>query len=52
MLLAIIYIYSEVGSTDVYSLLSFKFSNNQELILWVLFFFAFAVKVPMFPFHI
>lgn len=52
MLLAIIYIYSEVGSTDIYSLLSFNFSNNQELFLWLLFFFAFAVKVPMFPFHI
>ena len=52
MLLAILFIYSEVGSTDVFSLMAYNFKKDHELILWLLFFIAFAVKVPMFPFHI
>ena len=33
MLLAILFIYSEVGSTDVFSLMAYDFKKDHELIL-------------------
>nr|YP_010620228.1 NADH dehydrogenase subunit 4 [Dictyomenia sonderi]WAX04264.1 NADH dehydrogenase subunit 4 [Dictyomenia sonderi] len=52
MLAAIIFIYSTKGTTDLLSLWFTHFSFNLQLILWILFFFGFAVKIPMIPFHI
>jgi NADH-quinone oxidoreductase subunit M len=52
MLLAIIYIYSLVGNTSFKEISEFKFTFIQEQILWVAFFFAFAIKIPLFPVHI
>ena len=52
MLLSIIYIYIQVGTTDYEILLSFKFSNLEQKILWFAFFLAFAAKVPMIPVHL
>lgn len=52
MLLGIFLIFSEVGSTDYQIILNTKFSDRRQLILWPAFFLAFAIKVPMFPFHI
>src|ERR1700739_935071 len=52
MLLAIIIIYLNTGTTDVQLLLSTVFSNELQLLLWLAFFASFAVKVPMVPFHI
>lgn len=52
MLLGILCIYSYVGSTDYYLLINTDFSNNRQLFLWLSFFASFAVKIPMFPFHI
>lgn len=52
MLLAIIYIYSELGTTNIYSLMAHPFSESEQLFLWFLFFIAFSVKVPVVPFHI
>nr|YP_010619975.1 NADH dehydrogenase subunit 4 [Xiphosiphonia pinnulata]WAX03988.1 NADH dehydrogenase subunit 4 [Xiphosiphonia pinnulata] len=52
MLVAIIFIYSIKGTTDLLSLWFTNFSFNLQLILWILFFFGFAVKIPMIPFHI
>lgn len=52
MLLAIVYIYFNLKSTDIQVFLSSTFPKNIELILWLCFFFPFAVKIPMFPFHI
>ena len=52
MLLSIIYIYIQVGTTDYEILLSFKFSNLEQKILWFTFFLAFAAKVPMIPVHL
>ena len=52
MLLGILKIYSEIGSTDIQLFLNTTFSKSTELILWLCFFFPFAVKIPMFPFHI
>jgi len=52
MLLAILTIYYQVGTTDLHVLLSTEFSEKRQLILWFAFFCSFAVKVPMIPVHI
>jgi len=52
MLAGILYIYSQVGTTDYETLLLFKFSDLEQKILWFSFFMSFAAKVPMLPFHI
>ena len=52
MLLGILVIYSHVQTTDIRILYNTNFSFYRQLILWASFFFAFCVKVPLFPFHI
>lgn len=52
MLLGLLYMYSELGTTCVYALHAHSFSETEQLILWLLVFVAFAVKVPVVPFHI
>jgi NADH-quinone oxidoreductase subunit M len=52
MLLAILYIYYQVGTTDYEVLLTFRFSKIEQQVLWFAFFLAFAAKVPMFPVHL
>lgn len=52
MLLGILVIYSHIQTTDIRILYNTNFSFNRQLILWLSFFFAFCVKVPLFPFHI
>lgn len=51
MLLAIIYIYFEVGGSDIPLALTTFFEPHIQTWLWLGFFASFAVKVPMFPFH-
>lgn len=52
LLLSILFVYSYTQTTDINLLCSTYFPINRQLVLWFCFFFAFAVKVPMFPFHI
>lgn len=52
MLLSILYIYWQVGTTDYELLLSFAFSKQEQKLLWFTFFLAFASKVPMIPVHL
>lgn len=52
MLLSILYIYFQVGTTDYEILLSFSFSRVEQQILWLTFFISFASKVPMLPVHL
>lgn len=52
MLLSILYIYYQVGTTDYEVLLTFSFSKLEQKFLWFTFFFAFASKVPMIPVHL
>ena len=52
MLLSILYIYYQVGSTDYEVLLSFSFSSIEQKIMWLTFFTSFATKVPMIPVHL
>jgi len=51
-LISIIYIYSITGTFDYEYLLTYKFTENEQLLLWIGFFISFASKIPMFPFHI
>ena len=52
MLLSILYIYYQVGTTDYETLLTFFFSELEQKLLWFTFFLAFASKVPMIPVHL
>lgn len=52
MLLGIIVIYFQTGTTDIQLLSQAEFSQSKQLILWLAFFASFAVKVPMVPVHI
>lgn len=52
MLLSILYIYNQVGTTDYEVLLTFAFSDLEQKLLWFTFFLAFAAKVPMMPVHL
>ena len=52
LLIAILYIYNVVGTTDLQTILVYKFTFEEQLFLWIAFFASFAVKVPMFPVHI
>ena len=52
MLIGILYIYSVTGTLNLEYLLTWKFSQTEQLFLWLAFFLSFASKIPMFPFHI
>nr|YP_011017696.1 NADH dehydrogenase subunit 4 [Dasysiphonia japonica]WQF69519.1 NADH dehydrogenase subunit 4 [Dasysiphonia japonica] len=52
MLVALIFIYVNIGTTDIQILWSISFSEKTQLLLWIAFFLSFAVKIPMVPFHI
>nr|AIU44701.1 NADH dehydrogenase subunit 4 [Cyanophora paradoxa] len=52
MLLGIIWIYFMTGTTDLIILYQLKFTEFEQILLWLAFFSSFAVKVPMIPFHI
>ena len=51
MLLAIMAMYWEAGSTDITSLLAYKFPPEMQTWLWFAFLASFAVKMPMWPVH-
>lgn len=52
MLLALLLIYFEVGTTDQQILVNNPVSENKQYLLWLAFFASFAVKVPIMPVHI
>ena len=52
MLFSIFLIYLHVGSTHLEIIKETFFTEKRQLVLWLCFFIAFAIKVPMFPFHI
>ncbi|AJD40830.1 NADH-quinone oxidoreductase subunit M [Rhizobium sp. SEMIA 4085] len=51
MLLAIMAMYWQAGTTDISALLSYKFPPAMQTWLWLAFFASFAVKMPMWPVH-
>jgi NADH-quinone oxidoreductase subunit M len=51
MLLAIMAMYWDAGTTDITQLLAHKFPEHMQTYLWLAFFASFAVKMPMWPVH-
>ncbi len=51
LLLALLAMYLEVGTTDVPTLISHNFDSGMQKWLWLAFLASFAVKLPMWPFH-
>ena len=51
LLLAMIYMYFEVGTTDIPTLMGYGFSAEAQTWLWLALFASFAVKMPMWPVH-
>nr|YP_009402821.1 NADH dehydrogenase subunit 4 [Compsopogon caeruleus]ARX96181.1 NADH dehydrogenase subunit 4 [Compsopogon caeruleus] len=52
MLIAILFIYLDAGTTNFQVLMYSDFTKKQQLVFWLAFFASFAVKIPMIPFHI
>ena len=51
MLICIMIMYLQAGTTDIPALSNFSFSSQYQFWLFIGFFASFAVKVPMWPFH-
>ncbi len=51
MLLAMLAMYFDAGTTDIPALMSHAFPKGLQTWLWLAFFASFAVKVPMWPVH-
>jgi NADH-quinone oxidoreductase subunit M len=51
MLLALIWIYLDAGTTDIPALLQHRIAPAAQMWLFLAFFASFAVKVPMWPLH-
>ena len=51
MLLAMMAMYWQAGTTDIPTLLQTKFPADMQWWLWIAFFASFAVKMPMWPVH-
>jgi proton-translocating NADH-quinone oxidoreductase chain M len=52
MLLAILTMYAQTGTTDVQILSTISFSQDLQFFFWIAFFASLAVKVPMLPVHL
>lgn len=52
MLLSILYIMYDAGTTNYEILVARSFCLQEQKIMWFTFFLAFASKVPMIPFHL
>ena len=51
MLLALLYMYFQAGTSDIPTLMNAKFDPSAQKWLWLAFAASFAVKVPMWPVH-
>lgn len=51
MLIALLALYLEVGTTDMPTLMESPVARDMQMWLWVAFFASFAVKMPMWPVH-
>ena len=51
-LTVVIYLFYYYGTTNIYVLYTIaNFEKNIQILFWLFTFFAFAVKIPLFPFH-
>jgi proton-translocating NADH-quinone oxidoreductase chain M len=51
-LISIFFFFLQVGSTDIEILWNTEFNGVRSYLLWFALFITFAIKVPMFPFHV
>ena len=51
MLVAMIYMFLQAGTTDITVLLETDFAQTAQTWMWLAFFASFAVKMPMWPVH-
>lgn len=51
LLVAIIALYLSQGTFSIPALMGQEYSTNFQILVFLAFFLAFAIKVPMFPFH-
>ena len=51
MLIAMLWMANEAGTTDIPTLMQFDFAADAQTWLWLAFFASFAVKMPMWPVH-
>jgi NADH-quinone oxidoreductase subunit M len=51
MLLAVIAMYIQTGTTDIPTIMQHSFGREMQLWMWLALFASFAVKVPMWPVH-
>ncbi|WP_341760146.1 NADH-quinone oxidoreductase subunit M [Candidatus Endowatersipora endosymbiont of Watersipora subatra] len=51
MLLAIIVMYWQAGTSDITLLLNYRFPESMQTWLWLAFWASFSVKMPMWPVH-
>jgi proton-translocating NADH-quinone oxidoreductase chain M len=51
MLIGIVYLYLLYGTSNIIILSHLTKNIDEELYLFILFFFSFSIKIPMFPFH-
>jgi len=51
MLVALIYMYFQSGSFDILGFHDLKLGLNEQILIFIAFLLAFAVKVPMWPVH-
>jgi len=51
MLIAMFWMVSQAGTSDIPTLMQYDFPGGAQTWLWLAFFASFAVKVPMWPFH-
>jgi len=52
MLFGLLYLYFITGSSNFFVLLNTVLDTDQQRLIWLCFFMAFAIKMPLFPFHI
>ena len=52
MFLAILFLFFKTGSTSYLVLVAYELDGLTESFCWLCFFLSFAVKMPLFPFHI
>ena len=52
LLIGLLLLYIELGTNSLLILYSIPINQKYQCILWILFFFSFAIKIPIFPFHI
>ena len=51
MLIAIFYIFSKTGTTEINEIAKFSFPYEVQILLFLAFFASFSVKLPMWPVH-